>query len=142
MNTQPIRTATALCIALLALLALPGVVAAAPGHDSIALVVPKRVTQHKRYDVSIMGLALHKSKAYLFLDYARCASTYVAEKRIAVGEKPPEYTVSGAFTETSGWKTSLVEPGAPVQLDHACAYLVSPSTDRVLATAKATIQVH
>jgi hypothetical protein len=148
MTAQRIRAITTFCIALLALasvavVAAPAAPAAPRGRDTntIAVVVPKRVKQHKQYHISISGLALHKAKAYLFVDYGRCAATSAAETRIAVGEGV-DYTVAGQFLETSLWKTSLVEPGARLQSDHACAYLVNPRTGRVLAVAKATFVVH
>jgi hypothetical protein len=143
MTTQRFRAVTAFCIALLALTSL--IIVAAPAfarrRNAIALVVPSRVKQNRQYDISISGLALRKAKAYLFVDYGRCAATFAAENRIAVGESV-DYTVSGAFVETSAWMTFLIEPGAPVQSDHACAYLVNPRTGRVLAAAKATFPVH
>jgi hypothetical protein len=143
MTDQRIRAITAFCIALLALasVAVVAAPAATRGRDAIALVVPKRVKQHKQYDISISGLALHKAKAYLFVDYGRCAATSAAESQIAVGEGV-DYTVAGQFAETSLWKTSLVEPGARLQSDHACAYLVNPRTGHLLAAAKATFVVH
>jgi hypothetical protein len=140
MTTQRIRALTAFCLALASVAIVAGP-ALPRGRNTIALVVPKRVRQHRSYDISISGLALHKAKAYLFVDYGRCAASFAAESRIAVGESV-EYTVAGAFVKISGWQTSLIEPGAPVQSDHACAYLVNPLTGHVLAAAKATFAVH
>jgi uncharacterized iron-regulated membrane protein len=142
MTAQRTIAAIAFCLAFLVFNSAASVAAPGRARNTIALVVPKRVAQHKEYDISITGLALHKSKAYLFVDYGRCAATYAAEKRIAVDESPPPYTVSGPFSETSGWKTRLIEPGPAEQSDHACTYLVDPRTGRVLAAAKATFVVH
>jgi hypothetical protein len=143
MTAKRIRAVTAFCIAILALasVGIAGAPAASRGRNTIALVVPKRIKLHKEYGISITGVAVHKAKAYLFVDYGRCAATSAAEALIAVREGV-DYTVAGQFDETSLWTTSRVPPGARLQADHACAYLVNPRTGRLLAAAKATFVVH
>jgi hypothetical protein len=138
MTTQRFRAVPAACAAILAVLLIAVLCAGsavARDRDTIVLVVSKHIRRHKTYDIAVSGFARGKAEAYLFVDYSRCSASFAVEDRRASREVV-NYTVAGAFVKTSGWKSSLS------QSDHACAYLVTLRTGRVLAAASATFMVH
>jgi hypothetical protein len=102
--------------------------ALARGKDSIQVAKPVGAKKNTVYDVIVSGFSNRKEKAYLFVDYKRCAATLAAETAQALPNEKKVYTVHGAFTKVSGWKSPVSK------LDHACSYLVNPKTGQVLAS--------
>ena len=79
--------------------------------------MPRHIKKGSVYDVTLRGYSHHRAKAWLFIDYSGCATSFAVEKRRAA-EEADSYLVKGKFSEISGWKSSSTG------LDHACAYLV------------------
>jgi hypothetical protein len=101
--------------------------APARARDSIHVAVPRQVKRKVTYNVTVTGFSSRQEKAYLFVDYHPCAATVPAERRQVQPIEEMPYTVKGAFTKVSGWKS----PAALV--DHACVFLVNPKTGKLLA---------
>jgi hypothetical protein len=121
------------CVLALAALALGlmfGGSALARVKDGIRVAKPIGAKRNSVYDVIVSGFSNRQAKAYLFVDYKRCAATLAAEttQTQALPNEKKVYTVHGAFTRVSGWKSPVSK------LDHACVYLVNPKTGRLLAS--------
>jgi hypothetical protein len=110
--------------------------ALARGKDSIQVAKPVGAKRNAVYDVIVSGFSNRQEKAYLFVDYKRCAATLPAETAQALPNEKKVYTVHGAFTRVSGWKSPVSK------LDHACVYLVNPKTGRLLASGGTGYLVH
>lgn len=108
--------------------------ALARARNSIHVAAPAHAAKNAVYNVAISGFSTKRDQAYLFVDYRPCAASVSAERRIAPGEEVP-YTVHGAFTRVSGWKSSMSG------VDHACAFLVNPKTGRTVASARVSYSV-
>jgi hypothetical protein len=131
-----LSAAIALAGAPVALAVAPGALADPPHRpNTIKITAPPQVTKGNVYDVTITGYSRRKATAYLFVDYQKCAPTLAAEN-LRDGQESDVYKVKGRFAETSGWKSAA---GAT---DHACAYLISASSNASLASAKQAFQVH
>ena len=96
--------------------------------NSIQVAKPVGAKKNAVYNVIVSGFSNGRQKAYLFVDYKRCAATLAAETTQALPNEKEVYTVRGAFTKVSGWKSPVSK------LDHACVYLVNPKTGRLLAS--------
>jgi hypothetical protein len=104
--------------------------------DSIQVAKPVGAKKNAVYDVIVSGFSNRKEKAYLFVDYKACAATLAGETAQALPNEKKVYTVHGAFTRVSGWKSPVSK------LDHACAYLVNPKTGQLLASGRVGYLVH
>ncbi len=121
-------------VLLLAAAAAPAAAGAASSSDQITVTVPTHVEQRTVYDVTIHGFSSKSAIAYLFVDYAGCARSFVAERSRAPAESD-FYAVRGTFAKVSGWKSSSAGS------DHACAYLVGKTTGALLAQARVDFDV-
>lgn len=110
--------------------------ALARGKDSIHVAKPVGAKRNAVYNVVVSGFSNRQGKAYLFVDYKRCAATLLAETAQALPNEKKVYNVRGAFTRVSGWTS----PAA--KLDHACVYLVNPKTGQLLASGGTGYLVH
>ncbi len=110
-----------------------GASALARNRYQIEVSVQTNVHRNVAYAVTVIGFSTRKEKAVLFVDYASCGSTPAVEVHRLDAELA--YTVKGAFSKVSGWKSSLA------RRDHACAYLVDRKTGRVLARGSRTYPV-
>jgi hypothetical protein len=103
---------------------------------SIQVAKPVGAKRNSVYNVIVSGVSNRQAKAYLFVDYKRCAATLAAETAQALPNEKKVYTVHGAFTKVSGWKSPVSK------LDHACVYLVNPKTGQLLASGGTGYLVH
>jgi hypothetical protein len=110
--------------------------ALASGRDSIRVAKPVGARKNVVYNVTLSGFSTKREKAYLFVDYKPCASTFVAEGGQALPKEKLVWTVHGTFTRTSGWKSPVSK------VDYACVYLVNPKTGRLLAAGSTKYLVH
>jgi hypothetical protein len=104
--------------------------------DSIQVAKPVGAKRNSVYNVIVSGVSNRQAKAYLFVDYKRCAATLATETAQALPNEKKVYTVHGAFTKVSGWKSPVSK------LDHACVYLVNPKTGQLLASGGTGYLVH
>jgi hypothetical protein len=104
--------------------------------DSIHVAKPVGAKRNSVYNVIVSGFSTRQAKAYLFVDYKRCAGTLAAETAQALPNEKKVYAVHGAFTKVSGW-TSPVS-----KTDHACVYLVNPKTGKLVASGGTGYLVH
>jgi hypothetical protein len=126
----------ALALAGVALGLLFGGSALARGRDRIRVAKPVGAKRNAAYNVTLSGFSDKQEKAYLFVDYKPCASTFVAESGQALPREKLVWTVHGTFTRTSGWKSPVSK------LDYACVYLVNPRTGQLLAAGSTRYLVH
>jgi hypothetical protein len=110
--------------------------ALARSEDSIHVAKPVGAKRNAVYNVVVSGFSNRQGKAYLFVDYKRCAATLVAETAQASPHEKKVYNVRGAFTRVSGWISRASK------LDHACVYLVNPKTGQLLASGGTGYLVH
>jgi hypothetical protein len=125
-----------LVLAAVALGLLCGGSALARGTDRIQVAKPIGAKKNAVYNVVVSGFSNRKEKAYLFVDYKRCAATLPAEIAQALPNEKLTYRVHGTFTRVSGWKSPVSK------LDHACVYLVNPKTGQLLASGGTGYLVH
>jgi hypothetical protein len=135
MSIPPLRTVV-LTLALCGCAALaPAASGQASGQrDSIEVMAPSQASVNGVYDVTISGYSRDRAKAYVFIDYDRCARSFAVERQRA-SQESETYSVKGSFAETSGWKSPAVGS------DHACAYLVASDSGAVVATARQTYRI-
>jgi hypothetical protein len=100
----------------------------------IRIVIPAHAQRSKVYNVTVQGFSPVRARAYLFVDYSPCASTFAAEQHQASRESA-SYRVRGRFAQVSGWNSSAAGT------DHACAYLVANSSGNVIASQKVSFQI-
>jgi hypothetical protein len=129
-----------LILAGLCALVLLGIAApAVAGGNSVSVTVPKHVRQNVSYSVTLSGVAAHRERLYLFVDYHSCAATPAVEHSRTNGDI---WMVSGSYHVTSkGWKSSAKGT------DHGCGYLQrasSPLNGRsgILARGSVSYRVH
>jgi hypothetical protein len=104
-------------------------------RDAIQVRAPAQASPSSVYDVTISGYARRRARAYVFIDYTGCARSFEVERRRA-GDESDVYSVKkGDFAETSGWRSPTAGE------DHACAYLLAPGSDTVLAAAHQTYRI-
>jgi hypothetical protein len=121
-------------VAVCAVLWVAGYAFGAP-RNTIAVSVPKHVKNGRVYNVTIRGFARHRDRAYLFIDYAGCATSFKAED-LRANKESDTYVVKGNFMEISGWKSSATGT------DHACAYLLTRGSHQLVARARLSFEIH
>jgi hypothetical protein len=124
---------TGVCVAITFASLGTGAVAAPSRLEHVAISMPRHVKKGNVYDVTLRGYSHHRAKAWLFIDYSGCATSFAVEKHRAADEAD-SYRVKGRFSEISGWKSSTTG------VDHACAYLVVGG-GHVVARAKTSFSV-
>lgn len=119
-------------VAIGAVLAI-GPAAWAAGKSSISIKVPASVKAGALSEYSVSGRSATKGKLGVFFAHKACASSYAAERPIAVG-KPEVLEVSaGTVAVARPFQTNSGESAAW----HICAYLFSKPS-KTLAKAAAT----
>jgi len=101
--------------------------ASARAGNRIHVAVSPHAKKHVTYNVAVSGFAGHKAKAYLFVDYNPCASSFSAERRNVSPSEEVPYTVQGPFNKVSGWQSPVSN------VHYACVFLVNPKSGLLLA---------
>jgi hypothetical protein len=106
------------------------------GADRITIGVSSDPTVGATYDITLRGASHKPARAWLFIEYTRCAKSFAAERKHAPPQSSVRYPVNGSFAKTSGWQSNSTV------VDHACAYLVAKGAGKLLARARVSFTIH
>jgi hypothetical protein len=110
--------------------------ALAAAANRIAIGVSSDPTVGMTYNITLRGTSHGPATAWMFLEYAGCAKSFAAERKSAPSASFVHYRVNGRFVRTSGWSSNSAV------MDHACAYLVTKKSQKLLARARVSFTIH